>query len=334
VTLLRATTDPRIAILGCGSIGRRHLRNLAALGCRDVLAYDPSQEAREVVQREATVAPVAALAEVWRKGPDVALITAPTNLHVELALEACRHGCHLFVEKPLSHSSDGLDELRAAADAAGLVTMVGCNMRFHPGPLAVKRLLEENTAGTPLAARIHTGSFLPRWRPGQDYRHSYSASPEWGGAILDCIHELDLVLWYFGPATLLAAAHQPAHSLGLETDGLAEILLRHNTGTLSSVHLNFVQRDYRRTCQVIGSEGTISWGFEGRQVRLYDPEGVVSRTIEEPREWEINRMYVDELRHFLKSVARGVPSCNPLSGGLASLELALAARSAGAKEGT
>jgi predicted dehydrogenase len=321
------TSGLRVAGLGCGSIGRRHLRNLAALGCRDVVAYDPSPEARAAVAAETGLAPVATLAEVWQSGPDAALVAAPTDRHVELALEACRHGCHLFVEKPLSHSLAGVDELIAAA--AGRVTMVGCNMRFHPGPDAVKRLLEEGAVGSPLVARIYTGSFLPRWRPGQDYRRSYSASPACGGAILDCIHELDLALWYFGPATLLAAAHQPARSLGLETDGLAEALLRHRGGVLTSVHLNFVQRDYHRGCQVVGSEGTLYWDFAARKVWLHGPEGEVIGGAEEPAGWDVNQMYVDELRHFLRAAAHGTPSCNPLAGGRAALELALEMRARG-----
>lgn len=316
----------RIAVLGCGSIGRRHLRNLAALGCRALIAYDPDPEARAAAGREVALSPRATLAGVWQERPDVALVAAPTNLHLPLAQEALKHGCHLFVEKPLSHTLDGLTGLEAEAAAAGRVTMVGCNMRFHLGPATVKRLLGEGSVGTVLAARLHTGSHLPRWRPGQDYRRGYSASPEWGGAVLDCIHELDLALWYFGPARLIAAACRPAHSLGLETDGLAEILLRHESGVLDSVHLNFVQRDYHRACQVIGSEGTIAWDFERKKVRLYGPDGKVARVIEEPPGWELNQMYVDELRHFLQAVETGSPSCNPLAAGREVLELALAVR--------
>jgi predicted dehydrogenase len=325
-------TDTRIAVLGCGSIGRRHLSNLAALGCRDLIAYDPSPRARAAVEQDLPLSPVATLAEVWRKEPTISLVTAPTNLHVELALEACRHGCDLFVEKPLSHSHDGLDELIATTESAGLVTMVGCNMRFHPGPATVRGLLDNHAVGRPLAARIYTGSFLPRWRPEHDYRESYSASPVWGGAILDCVHEVDLALWYFGPARLIASVHQPAQGLGLHTDGLAEILLRHDTGVLASIHLNFVQRDYHRGCQVIGSEGTIYWDYAERKTRLYGADGAVSRTIEEPLDDDVNRMYLDEMRHFLQAANRRVPTCNPLGAGRTTLELALAARSAGARE--
>jgi predicted dehydrogenase len=318
----------RIAVLGCGSIGSRHLRNLRALGQPDLLVYDPSPAAREAVGEEAFAVCCETLEEVWAWGPEAVLVAAPTNLHVEMALEAARRGCHVFVEKPLSHSPDGLEQLCAEVERRGLITMVGCNMRFHPGPAAVRELVRGGRIGKVIAARIQSGSYLPRWRPRQDYHDSYSASPVWGGAALDCVHEIDLALWYFGPASVVGAALLSASTIGLETDGLAEILLRHEGGVLSSVHVNFIQRDYRRGCQIIGSEGTIYWDFEDRRVVVYGADGAVAEEIPEPDGWHLNQMYLDEMMHFIRAVETARQSMNPISGGWDALKIALAARSA------
>jgi predicted dehydrogenase len=312
-------------VVGAGSIGTRHLENLAALGVEARAVVEPEESRRRELQGRGVVC-FAALADGLAWGPTLVVVATPTRLHVEQARAAARHGCHLLVEKPLSHARDGVDELCAEVRRAGLVTLVGCNMRFHPGPALVKRLLEEGAVGRPLAARLRTGSYLPAWRPDQDYRRSYSASPAEGGAILDCIHELDLALWYFGPARLVAAARLDAGSLGLETDGLAEILLRHDGGVLSSVHLNFVQRDYRRGCQVIGTEGTLYWDFTEHRVDVYDTRGQRARELAGPPGWEVNRMYRDEMAHFLDCVRAGRETVNPVPAAAATLELALAAR--------
>ena len=320
-------------VLGCGSIGRRHIRNLLALKAGPIVAYDPLPERREEARAGLGIDAVESLEEAWARGPRAAFITASTQAHVPLAREAARRGCHLFIEKPLSHSREGLDRLAEEVDRRELVTLVGCNLRFHPGPARVKKLLEEGAVGEIISARLHTGSHLPGWRAWQDYRESYSASPEWGGAILDCIHEIDLALWYLGPARVLAAAHRPARSIGLETDGLAEILLGHEKGALTSIHVNFVQRDYCRTCQIIGTRGTLSWDFNRRTVLLHGEDGEVRERFPEPEGWELNRMYVDELNHFLGALRNGGPSVNPLAGGRAALEVALAARQMGAVGG-
>lgn len=323
----------RIAVLGCGSIGRRHLRNLNLMPKpHELLAYDPSEGALEIARQESGVQGYSSLATIWEARPEIAFITSPSELHVEHALAAVRQGCHVFIEKPLSHSIAGIQELENALKETGQFAMVGCNMRFHPGPATVKRLLSEQAIGTPIAARIQCGSYLPRWRPAQDFRKSYSASVEQGGAILDCIHEIDLALWYLGPARLLGAAYVPASSIGLSTDGLAELILKHESGILSNVHLNFIQRDYRRTCQIIGTEGTLYWDFAARRVDHFGPEGNVVATYPEPEAWQANQMYVDEIAHFLDRIAQGQPPASSLAEGWAALSLALSARDHGRTE--
>lgn len=315
-----------IAVLGAGSIGLRHLRNLRALGVERLVCFEPDAARREKASGEVSADFVGELDAVWAFAPKAVVVAAPTQYHLSLALAAAEHGAHVFVEKPLAPSTAGLAPLLRLVEERRLVTMVGCNMRFHPGPIAVHRLIKEVAVGTVLSARLQAGSYLPRWRPAQDYRQSYSASPEWGGAILDCIHEIDLALWYFGKADLLAAAVLSAESVGLETDGLAEILLRHDAGTLSSVHVNFIQRDYRRGCQIIGKCGTIDWDFQSHRVTVCDEEGQLRHNFTEPEGWEINRMYVDEMAHFLDCVQAGEPTMNPLRHGFAALEVAEAAR--------
>lgn len=317
---------PRLLVLGCGSIGQRHIENLMALGVRDIVAFDVLEERRRAVGNGLGVQVVDRLEVAWEYRPQVALIATSTDSHVPLALQASKHGCHLFIEKPVSHTLDRIDSLCAEVERRRLVAMVGCNMRFHPGPATIKQLIEDGVVGQVIAARIQTGSYLPRWRPSQDYHQGYSASPEWGGAILDCIHEIDLALWYLGPAKVVAAAWLPARTIGLETDGLAEIILRHESGVLSNVHLNFVQRDYRRTCQVIGSEGTIYWDFSERRVNVYGADSELARSLSEPEGWQTKQMYVDEMDHYLRAVQSGSETINPISGGLAALQIALSAK--------
>jgi len=319
----------RIAVLGCGSIGQRHLRNLHALGRTNLLAFDPMPTAHESIGQELGIDHYATLDEIWSRKPDAVLVTAPPYLHLGLALEAARRDCHLFIEKPLSHSLNGIDELCAEVDRRKLITMVGCNMRFHPGPAQVKRFIDEGTIGKILAARIQTGSYLPDWRPFMDYRQSYSASEaQGGGAVLDCIHEIDLTLWYFGPGELLSAANLPGSSIGLEVEGLSEILIRHRSGVLSSVHLNFVQRDYRRTCQIVGTDGTLYWDFEEGQVRCYRPD-THWQVFKQPADWLVNQMYIDEMCYFIECIEHRVATFNDLKHGVAALRLALAAKACG-----
>jgi predicted dehydrogenase len=313
-------------VVGCGSIGRRHARNLKAAGVVDVYLADPDLGAVEATAAESGGQTVRSLDEALDRGARVAFICTPSDSHVQYALRAASAGVDLFIEKPLSHTLDDVPALVDLAERRNLVTMVACNMRFHPGPRTVKQLLADGEVGTAIAARIHTGSYLPRWRPSQDYRRSYSAAVDHGGAILDCIHEIDLALWYFGNGRLHSAAALTASAIGLETDGLAELLIQHASGILSSVHLNFLQRDYARSCVVIGSAGTIEWSFRDREVRVFGEDGTLSRSIAQPAGWQMNDMYVDELSHFLEAVETRTPTMNPVQTARSALTIALDAR--------
>lgn len=309
----------RILVVGGGSIGQRHRRVLGDLARGPVALVEPSEE-RRAGQAFAT------LDEGLAWGPDAVVVASPTDLHLAQARAVVGAGLHVFVEKPLSHRRDGVEELRAAAEAAELVTMVACNMRFHPVNRELHRQLEARRVGRPLSARLWTGSYLPRWRPGSDYKASYSASPVAGGAILDCIHELDLARWFFGPARVLAAAHRPAAHLGLEVDGLAEVLLRHESGVLASVHLDYVQRNTSRGATIIGEEGTLEARITTGEVKVYGPDGERAEVFAVPQDWELDDMYRDQMRHFLDAVEAGTPTTNPIAGGAEVLALALAAR--------
>lgn len=258
--------------------------------------------------------------------PDIVFVCSPTKLHLEQAREAAKNGMHLFIEKPLSNSLDGVDELRKIVTEKKLICMVGCNMRFHFGPATVKRMIEEGAIGKVLHAGVYTGSYLPDWRPQNDYKKSYSADPTQGGAILDCIHEIDLALWYLGAAKLAGVTKEQADILGIPVEGTADLRLEHASGATSDVHLSFMEKQYKRFCVIEGEEGSISWDIDQKTVEVTDAEGYVVQTALEPAGYDLNRMYIDEITHFLECVASGRPSEGNLDEATMALSLALEAR--------
>jgi len=204
--------------------------------------------------------------------------------------------------------------------------MTGCNMRFHFGPATVKRLLDQGKIGMPKHATVYTGSYLPDWRPKTDYRRSYSADPVQGGAILDCIHEIDLAQWYLGPAKLMACSLKQAESLGIPVEGTADLKLHHATGATSDVHLSFTEKEYKRYCIIEGTEGSLFWDIHKKTVELQDASGQLRESVPEPAGYDINQMYTDELRHFLGCVASGTVPMGNLMESTEVLSIALQAR--------
>lgn len=321
--------SPRVLVIGCGSIGTRHIHNLLRLGVKTVVAYDSRADRRQEVSRRFPVEVVETMPQAWTHHPTAAVIAIPTSLHVPAALDAAEHGCHVLIEKPLSDRfDDALERLLALIQERQLVTLVGCNLRFHPTLRAVKRLCEERAVGSIVSARVEAGQYLPDWHPGEDYRTGYSARRDLGGGIiLDAIHELDYIRWLLGEVAAVCSLSGKLSRLEIDTEDVAAILLRFANGAIGEVHLDYVQRAYSRTCQLIGEDGTIRWDYGAGQTRWYSAATRAWQTIENPPQWEPNDMYADEMRHFLQCVAREEEPMVDVREAARTLEVALAAKS-------
>ena len=318
----------RVAVLGAGAIGRRHLTNLANAGIRDLAVYDPAPDVLDLARAAHDVHAVGSLETLWRWKPEIVFVCAPTSAHLALAQQAVASGAHLFVEKPLDATLDGWTELAGAADAQNLVTMTACNMRFHPGPQRLRRWLATGAIGSVLCARIDTGSVLPHSRPGIGRHGGFGATQNQGDAILDSIHEIDLALWLLGSAQLHAALVLPDPGREPESGGLAELLLRHASGTVSSLRLDFLPRNRPHGIEIVGENGVLRWERGNGIAEWRNADGALCEYDAQPESWRINAMYEAELACFLDACVAGRPTFSPIRDGMAALEIALQARTA------
>ena len=316
-----------ILVVGCGSIGKRHIRNLMHIDAGRIIACDARSERARDVEEQYGVTTFDSFEQALCQAPDVALVCTPPSAHVSVALSAAQNGCHLFIEKPLSDSLDGIDELAAVVARNRLVTLVGCNMRFHPGVAMVKSLLEQEGVGRVLCARVQAGQYLPDWHPWEDYRHGYSANKKLGGGvILDGVHEIDYLRWLLGEVKSVFCLSGKFSSLDIDTEDMAEILLSFVCGAIAEVHLDYIQRAYGRSCQIIGEEGTILWDFSDNQVRSYSARLKEWQTWHQPADYDINAMYLEEMRHFVDCIREQARPSQDLGNARRVLEIALAAK--------
>jgi predicted dehydrogenase len=324
----RGVADLRILVIGCGSIGSRHISNLCSMQAGDITAYDSDEKLLAEIKSQHKVSTSDNLDTALQNAPDVVVICSPTSTHVSLALQAAKQGCHIFIEKPLSHEMTGVAAIVKTVNKGKLVNMVACNFRFHPGPKQLKQWLDEGVIGQIISSRVHCGSYLPTWRPWQDYRKSYSASTISGGAVLDVIHEIDLTTWLLGNACRKASITLPATSIGLDTDGMSEILLEHASGAISSVHLNFIQRNYQRNILIIGTEGTLQWEFDGidGECKRFGSDGLIVEKVAQHIGWTMNDMYVEEMQYFIECVKSGHSTFNDISCAESTIRIAVEAR--------
>jgi predicted dehydrogenase len=316
----------KFLIAGLGSIGRRHLRNLLALGERDILLY--RTHCATLPDDELAGFPVETdLRAALAHHPDAVIISNPTALHLDIAIPAAQCGCHILLEKPVSHSIAHVEELEQAVHQNRVKVLVGFQFRFHPGLRRVRLLLDEGVIGDPLYARAHWGEYLPNWHPWEDYKLGYAARPELGGGVvLTLSHPLDYLRWFLGEVESLWA-FTSQKGLNMPVEDLAEIGLRFENGAIGSLHLDYDQRPPSHTLEITGTYGTIRWDNADGITRLAKVESDDKigpwQDFPPPADFERNWMFLDEMRHFLDVLhGKAEPVCT-LQDGINVLQLAI-----------
>ncbi len=324
----------RLLIVGCGSIGRRHAANGAALnGPNNTAVCDlDTARAADVAGVSGTrMFPDLETALAWP--PDAVVVASPHRSHVPIAAAALRAGAAVLVEKPIS------DDLLAAAGLVRLARELGrplhtvCNMRYHPAVAALRASLA--AVGAVRFARAHYGNYLPGMRDGGDYRGLYCArQDEGGGVVLDAIHEIDYLTWLLGPVTDVTAETGRISDLDIDVEDYAAVLLRHAGGARSEIHLDYLQRFKRRGCEIAGAAGTLLWESLGKRpevctVRLFRAGGGGSETLFADPDLDGNTPFRLMLSAFLASAGGDVTDLHTGAEAVRALEVACAARNSG-----
>lgn len=315
----------RIVILGLGSIGTRHARNFRRLGDHRIIGMDPSEERRcqflDGVGGEA----VGSLEEALDAAPDLAVVCSPNRFHFEQAIGCARAGCHLMIEKPLSTTLSGLEELVSLVESKNLFTHMGSNWKFHPALIRMRNLIQTGALGQPTGAQILAGQWLPDWHPWEDYRQMYSSRRALGGGVLLDSHEIDYLTWLLGPARRVAGLATHSGALDIETEDVAAVCLQLENGALATLLLDYIQREARRRYHFSGSEGTVEWDLRTGVVRHYSATTRVTTEYSETLA-DLNDMYLAQARHVLEGVTGNVAPVTPLSDAAAVLNILLALR--------
>ncbi|NLG73112.1 MAG: Gfo/Idh/MocA family oxidoreductase [Chloroflexi bacterium] len=318
----------KFLIAGLGSIGRRHFRNLLALGERDILLYRTNRST--LPDDELQGFPVETdFEKALQHRPQAVIVSNPTALHLQVAIPAARAGCHLLLEKPISHTIDGVDELAHAVQNSGVQVLVGFQFRFHPGLRQIAQWLAQRAIGRPLSVRAVYAEYLPGMHPWEDYRLSYSARADMGGGVVRTLcHPLDYLRWLFGEVDELWAFTECLNDFELDVEDTAEIGLKFESGVIGSVHLDYNRQPPRHDLEITGTEGVILWDNADGRARLYRAGNTDWETSELPAGFERNDLFLAEMRSFL-SVLRGEkkPVCD-LDDGIRSLEVTLAVEAA------
>ena len=319
----------KMLVVGTGSIGRRHIRNLKSLHPSVQIAVLRHGEAHASL---GSIAPCVDYTtrkphEAIGWGPQAAIVANPSSLHLETARCLAAHKVPMLIEKPLSNTLEQVPAFVAQCRKDAVTLLIGYNLRFYKPLQIMREYVLAGKIGRPTSARAEAGHYLPDWRPAFDYRTGVSARSDLGGGVLlELSHELDYLRWLRGDVRTISAQAGRVSNLEIDVEDTADIHLQFASGALGSVHLDMVDRMKHRTCRVTGTEGTLIGDFVAHRVYWVHQLHKESQLIYAGSNDDLDASYRDELRHFLNCLEGTETSLITGDDGMHTLELAIAAK--------
>jgi len=326
-------------VIGCGSIGERHLFNLKKFGIKNLGIYDEDIKKMDQLAKKYKVMKFKNLDDALNNAPNFSVICTPPTSHVNIANKCIKLESHVFIEKPISNDLVGTSKLLKQAHIKNLSVAVGYNMRFDESLNHIRKRLFANQCGNLLSVLCQWGNNIRNWSH-PNYLNHYVLR-KGGGIIFDDSHEYDYLRWLLDDEVIsVYCKTQKLKNIKTETESLASIILEFKRGTIGTLIIDYVRAKYERSCHIIGEKGSIKWSFmrPNKTKQNYKTEGLRQVTIQRISSEEnqtaifadeLNRTYVLEMKDFLDSIKNkrkprvdGWEGINTLKIGLAAHESA------------
>jgi len=317
----------KVLIVGLGSIGKRHARLLQEISESQIYVLE---------QRDFGPEDYSCVEEYCYSWDDLkakdlgfAVICNPTVFHVETALILAKNNIPFLMEKPVCTTLENTSRLIEIVNAKQLPVLVGFYLRHHYLYKRIKEIQKSGQMGKLLSTFVETGQYLPEWRD-YDYTKSVSAHKEMGGGVIfDLTHELDLAFDLSGEVGNLHCFKDKVTGLKIDTEDIAEITLSHKNGSISHIHLDYIQKEYTRKFKLIFENGEIFWDYAKGKIRI---TGQHEAEILQPKDYSRDDIFRSQYEHWFHVLERKESPLVSLESGIYVSKLAISAHQSSEKK--
>jgi spore coat polysaccharide biosynthesis protein SpsF len=293
-------------IIGAGSIGQRHIRNLLSLGINRIIALRSNKGHFKALPSELNIIEVDSIDSAIKYSPDVAFISNPTSLHAESAINISPYVKGIFIEKPISNSLKTSNLLVKEINNNNNVSFVGHNLMFHPIVQNIIQCMSETDLGKIINIQCQVGQFLPGWHPYENYKKAYYSRRDLGGGVsFTLIHEINLALSLSGLPTSVFGITSNDKILDIDVDTRSDLMIRHLSGAVSQIHLDYLQQPDHRSGLITFEKGWMSYDFNELILKGVFGESPEPKVIWNDSTYDSNQMYVDQIKQFIQYVECG-----------------------------
>jgi predicted dehydrogenase len=299
----------KFLIIGLGSMGKRRIRNLKALGEISIAGFDPRKDRCLESHQKYGIETSEDFDEALQKfSPDVFIISTPPDLHMHYAYFGYQNRIDCFIEASVVEA-EKIKSLGALIRGSGLIIVPSCTMRYYPGPRKIKELISNHVIGSPLYLNYHTGQYLPDWHPWEGIDEYYVSKRETGAAREIVPFELTWLNDIFGALDPISCFKGKLTNLSADIDDIYQFVGRYNGNLIANITVEVISRPKAtREFRLLGSEGEIVWSVDTNVVRYINAElkdwcvykldqGTIEAQYINPEE-----PYIFEMKDFIASV--------------------------------
>lgn len=300
----------KFLVIGLGSMGKRRIRCLQALGYKEICGFDVRQDRREECKALYQIHTYDNIENALKEvKPSALIISVPPDVHHLYIKLAIKNKIHFFVEASVVDTD--MDILKEEIAKVDIVAAPSATLLFHPAIKIVEDIVRNGVLGKISNIILHSGQYLPDWHTYEKVSEYYVSNPATGGGREIVPFELTWFTKIFGFPKRVCGTHRKT----IEIEGASSIddtyngLLDYGTH-LASITVDVVSRHAARRLLINGDQKQLVWDWDEPCVKIYDPEkqrwDCMSYEMKQSASgYNANigeNMYIDEIKSFIEAV--------------------------------
>jgi predicted dehydrogenase len=269
----------KLLIIGLGSMGKRRIRCLLALGvvAKNIIGFDTRRDRAEETKQLYSIETHCEFTNIDLSTSNAWIIATPPHLHMHYALIGASLNKHLFIEASVVDTE--MDTLQTLLTKHSVVVFPSCTMRFFPGPEKIFSILNSHLLGKTYAWQYQSGQYLADWHPWEKVEDFYVSRKETGGCREIVPFELSWLTKAFGPISNIKAHQDQVSLLAKEIDDIYLLQVQHQNGIFGQLLVDVLSRFPVRYMRITAEKGSLTWDAFANEIRVYTAEKSAWETI-------------------------------------------------------
>ncbi|HRG87424.1 MAG TPA: Gfo/Idh/MocA family oxidoreductase [Chitinophagales bacterium] len=298
-----------VLVIGLGSMGKRRIRNLQAIGVKNIVGIDPRNDRRAEAEEKYGVTTFSNINDaIEKKQFDAFVISVPPDIHHIYMRKALELNVPAFVEASVVDTD--MESIKNEAADKKILIAPSCTLFFHPAIKKISEIVNSGELGKISNFLYQTGQYLPDWHTYEDVSEFYVSNKATGGAREIVPFELTWITMLWGmPERIMGLNKKTIDIKGAEQIDDTYSLLLDYKDKIVNLTIDVVSRYATRKLVINGDKKQLSWHWDDNEVKIFDPENNAWKSVKyelTPAEQGYNKniteqMYIDELSLFLNA---------------------------------